>query len=74
MGAVLLAVGLVVLVVGGYQAISLDLGNPSFATPYPLSEQIAQQVAMWRVVAGGGLVLGAVGLVMVLRRHKSPSP
>lgn len=74
MGAVLLALGIVLLVVGGYQSISLGLENPSFATPYPLSEQIAGQIATWRIVAVGGLVSGAIGLVMVLRRPKSPSP
>lgn len=73
MGAILLAVGVVLLVVGGYQLMSLGSQYPAFAIPAQVLEKVEVHLNFWRVVALGGLISIAVGLVMLLRRPSKPA-
>lgn len=73
MGAMLLAVGIILLVVGGYQLMSIGSQYPAFATPAQVLGEVEVQLNLWRIVALGGLVSIAVGLVMLLRRPSKPT-
>lgn len=69
MGPWLLAIGVALLLVGGYQVFSLGSQNPPFATPHNLLQQVEAQANLWKLVAGVGLILGVAGFVMMANRR-----
>lgn len=69
MGALLLVIGIILLLIGGYQLIALGSQYPPFATPARILEQVEGQMNLWRVVALSGLISTAVGILMLLRRR-----
>ena len=69
MGSWLLAIGVLLLLVGGYQVLSLESQYPPFAVPAEILRQVQTQANLWKLVAAVGAVLGVIGFVMMTNRR-----